>query len=129
MNMTKITNIFSRTYTALDITGGEVRVTSIKGNEFKKWSSVPLPTGLIGNGIIQDPHAVGISIETLFQDLKLSRGRVLCTLTGLPFIYGAVNMPRLRSAFESSSIERAARKELSLTEEDMYLAWQRIPAP
>jgi hypothetical protein len=61
--------------------------------------------------------------------MKVNRGRVLCSLTGLPFIYGAVNMPRLRSAFENASIERAARKELSLTEEDMYLSWQRIQGP
>jgi hypothetical protein len=127
--MLKIFNIFSRTYTAVDITNSEVRVTSVKGKTFKKWSAAPLPPGLIGNGVIQDPHAVGIVIDNIFSDLKLGRSRVLFTLTGLPFIYGAINMPKLRSATESSSIERAARRELSLAEEDMYLAWQRIPAP
>jgi hypothetical protein len=121
--------MFNRTYTAIDITNSDVRLASVKGKKLGKFLSNPLPKGLVGNGQIQNPQALGVIIDNMFKEAKLGKRRVLCTFTGLPFIYGAINMPRLSAAVENTAIERAARKELSLTEEDMYLSWQKIPTP
>jgi Tfp pilus assembly PilM family ATPase len=116
----------SSEYVALDITTNEVRVISINGDVITKWRSVPLPEGAIKAGTIVDPGPVSLIIDDLFRSLNLNRDKVACTLTGLPFIYRTITMPGGNVKIASEAIEREARKEMSISNEDMYLVWQEI---
>jgi Tfp pilus assembly protein PilN len=110
----------------LDITSSDVRVVSIESGKITKWKSEPLPEGLLKAGTITEPQPVSIIIDNLFKNLGLSRKKVICCITGLPFIYRTISMPGTGKEVIDEAIERAARKEMSLSEEDMYLSWQSI---
>jgi Tfp pilus assembly protein PilN len=117
--------MFNNTHIAMDITNSDIRVVAYQGSKIKKWLSSPIPTGLIKDGVIQDPQAMSVVIDTLFYSLKLKRKGILCTLTGLPFLYRVINMPG-NSGIRAEAIQRAARAEMSVAEEDIYLAWQAV---
>lgn len=115
-------------YVAMDITGSSIRVVSVNGNQVRKWISSPVPEGAIKDGMILEPHTVSVIIDSLFKDLKLKKNKVICSLTGMPFIYRVISMPRAESAVSDEAIERAARQEMSLTQEDMHILWQATEA-
>jgi Tfp pilus assembly PilM family ATPase len=59
-------DIFFKEYVALDITGSEVRVISVRRNKIRKWGSEPLRDGLVKDGIILEPQTLGLIIDNLF---------------------------------------------------------------
>jgi Tfp pilus assembly PilM family ATPase len=111
-------------YTALDITNTDIRVVSMKKNRVRQWGSERLPEGLVKDGIILEPQSLGVIIDKLFKDLNLDRSRVVCTVTGLPFIYRTIRMPVVWGGIQDETIQREARREMSLTGDDMQIFWQ-----
>lgn len=120
----KFVDIFYRTYVGIDITASEVRLLTAKRNRVRKWSSVALAENVIKDGIILEPQTLGLALDNLFTSMKLPRKRVICDITGMPFVYRIINMPYTGATIDKEAIERAARKEMSLSETDMYLFWQ-----
>ncbi|MBN1191108.1 MAG: pilus assembly protein PilM [Dehalococcoidales bacterium] len=115
-----------RTRVAMDITNSDIRIISFKGDKVQKWMSSPIPAGMIRDGVIQEPEAMAVQVDALFRTLGLDRQRILCTITGLPFIYRTITMPSTDYKVKVEAIERAARLEMSVAEDDMYLVWQLI---
>ncbi len=116
--------MFCRSYVALDITNSDIRLIVVKRNKIIKWISTPLPDNLIKRGTIIEPRALGVIIDNLFTTHKLARYRVMCILTGLPFIYRTIDLPGIEGKVPVEAIERESRREMSVTKEDMYLSWQ-----
>ncbi|HUV56767.1 MAG TPA: hypothetical protein VMV84_05975, partial [Dehalococcoidales bacterium] len=86
-------------YATLSISTTDVRLLSIKGHQVKKWGSIPLTSGLVRDGLIIQPKAVGEAISALFKSLKVSKKRVITSLTGLSFTYRILSLPRTKSDF------------------------------
>jgi len=116
--------MFKRSYVALDITNSDIRVLEVKGNKITRWRTVPIPDDAIKDGIIVEPHTLSVIIDNLFKNMNLKKNRVICSVTGLPFIYRVISMPRNERAVSDEAVERAARKEMSLTQENIFLVWQ-----
>ena len=98
-------------------------MVSVKKNRVYAWTAEPLPEGLVKDGIILEPQPVGVIIDNLFNSLNLKRNRVICTITGLPFIYRTIRMPVVWGGIPEESIQREARREMSLTADDMQIFW------
>ena len=110
----------------LDISNTSVRLLSVKGRQIQGWESVSLAPGLVKDGAILQPEAVGAAIDGLFKSANASKERVIITLTGLPFTYRILSLPRMKSDSLSEAIQRGARKEMPLPLEELYLSWQAI---
>jgi hypothetical protein len=114
------------TQVALDITNLDIRLVASQGGKIRQWMSSPIPPGLIKDGVIQDPQAMGVILDTLFRSLNLQKKGIVCTVTGLPFIFRTINMPGPKHKVKAEAIERAARMEMSVAEGDMYLVWKPV---
>jgi Tfp pilus assembly PilM family ATPase len=110
----------------IDITNSDIRIAAVENGKITKWHSEPMPEGILKGGTILEQQSMSVLIDNLFKSLNLSKNRVICCVTGLPFIYRTINMPGIGKEVSSESLERAARKEMSLSEEDMYLSWQPV---
>lgn len=113
-------------YVTLNISTTSVRLLSVKGRQVRKWGSIRLEPGLVKDGLILQPKAVGAAINTLFESKKVPKKRVIITITGLTFTYRILSLPRMKPALLQEAIERAARKEMALPLEELYLSWQVI---
>jgi len=113
-------------YVTLNISTTDVRLLSVKGKQVKKWGSISLASGLVRDGLILQPEVVGASIDSLFKSTKVSKRRVITSLSGLPFTYRILSLPRMRSALLDEAIQRAAGKEMPLPLEELYLSWKAI---
>jgi Tfp pilus assembly protein PilN len=114
-------------YVALNISASSIKVLSLKGRQVKKWASLDLPDGLVRDGLILQPKAVGEAINSLFKSTGMPRDRVIASIAGLTFTYRFINLPRMKSSLLEEAILRAAKKEISLPLDELYLSWQPIP--
>ena len=115
-----------RTYITLNISASGIKLLSVKGREVEKWTSMPLAPGLVRDGLITQPKVVGAVISALFESAGVSKERVIISLTGLPFTYRILSLPRMKSTSLHEAIRRAAQREMQLPLEDLYLSWQTI---
>jgi len=110
----------------LDISSENLKMVSINGNLVEKWGTAPLTSGMVRDGLILQPEAVGEAIDALFRDLKITKGGIIATITGLSFTYRMLRLPRLKPALMTEAILRAAKKEIPLSLDEIYLSWRII---
>src|SRR3972149_7124687 len=113
-------------YVGLNIGNSEIKILSATGRQIKKWGKLALSEGLVHDGLIRKPQAVGEAISALFESIKLPRDRVITSLAGLSFTYRFLSLPRMKPADQEEAIRRAAKKEISLPLEELYLSWQPL---
>ena len=113
-------------YATLNISTTSIRLLSVKGRIVKKWGDAPLAPGLVRDGLILQPAAVGEAIDALFKSMNVPRERVITCLSGLSFTYRTLNLPRMKSALLEEAILRGARREIPLPLEELYLSWQPV---
>ena len=80
-------------YTTLCISNNSVKILTVKGKRIHRWGSVALSEGLVRDGLIAQPEAVAEAIDSLFKSLKISREKVIVSISGLSFTYRFLNLP------------------------------------
>jgi type IV pilus assembly protein PilM len=113
-------------YVTLNISPNSIRLLSVEGRRVRKWGSTPLPPGLVRDGLVLKPKVVGTVIGALFKSTGLPKKQVITSLTGLSFIHRILSLPRMKRAAQAEAIHRAARKEMLLPLEELYLSAQAI---
>ncbi len=113
--------------TALIISNSSLKVLALQGKQVKKWGSLALNAGLVHDGLIHEPQAVGAAIDELFRSAGIRKDKVAVSLAGLSFTYRFLELPHLSPALLQEGIIRAARKEMSLPLDELYVAWQPVP--
>jgi type IV pilus assembly protein PilM len=110
----------------LNISDTSIRLLSTKGRRVKKWGSAPLASGLVRDGLILQPKAAGKVIDALFKSTKVARKQVITSLSGLSFTFRIITLPQMKPDLLEEALHRAARKEMPLPLEELYLSWQAI---
>jgi len=113
-------------YVTLNISATSIKLLSVKRGKVNTWGKAPLAPRLVRDGLILQPKAVGAAIDALFESTKVPKEQVVISLTGLTFTYRFLSLPRVKPALLEEAIHRAARKEMPLPLEELYLAWQAI---
>jgi len=113
-------------YITLNISDTSIRLLSVKERHVQVWGDVPLAPGLVKDGLILQPKAVGEAIDALFKSTKVSKEQVITSLTGLSFTHCILSLPRMKPALLEEAILRGAKKEIPLPLEELYLSWQAI---
>jgi type IV pilus assembly protein PilM len=113
-------------YVTLNISATSIRLLCVKRRQVNKWASAPLAPGLVKDGLILQPKAVGAAVDALFTSMKVPKKWVITSLTGLSFIYRILSLPRMKPTLIDEAIRRGARKEMPLPLEELYLSWQAI---
>jgi Tfp pilus assembly protein PilN len=113
-------------YTALNISSRNIKILSLQGRRVKTWANLDLTAGLVRDGLILQPQAVGEAINSLFKSTGISRTNVIVSVAGLPFTYRIIKLPRITSALTEEAILRTAKKEISLPLDELYVSWQPI---
>jgi Tfp pilus assembly protein PilN len=115
-----------KTIVALNIGSTGVKLLSMRGKEIEKWGSLPLPPGLVKDGLILKPKVVGTVINSLFKSTGITRKNVIVSLTGLSFVHRVLTLPKMENDVLHEALQRAAGKEMLLSLEDLYLSGQVI---
>ncbi|OGO17638.1 MAG: hypothetical protein A2Z15_01520 [Chloroflexi bacterium RBG_16_50_11] len=115
-------------YTALVISYKKIRLLSLKGRRVKTWGELDLAEGLVRESQILQPQAVGEAINSLFKSTGISKDNVIVSIAGTSFTYRFIKLPRVKPSLLEETILRAAKKEISLPLDELYITWQAIPS-
>jgi type IV pilus assembly protein PilM len=110
--------------TTLNIEEHEIRLLVVGRDKVGKWASAPLTPGLIREGLIRDPAAVGSVIRELFASQRVSRRRVVASLTGLRSISRVLTIPQVKPSQLESVVLREAKREMPISLDEIYLFWK-----
>jgi type IV pilus assembly protein PilM len=110
-----------------------IRETSInllvmRGKRVEKWASSPLEPGLVAQGVIQDEAQVADKVKELFKLQKVG-GRVIAGLGAHNSLYRLITLPEMPDALLHEAVRREAKRVLPISLDEVYLAYQSIPAP
>lgn len=115
-------------YVSLNISNTSIRILSLKGRKVKKWGGLALEEGLVRDGLILNPQAVGEAIISLFKKVNIPKENVITSLAGMSFTYRFIDLPVMKPALVEEAITRVAKKEISMPLEELYLSWQSLPS-
>ena len=118
--------MFDRQMTTLNIEEHEIRLLVVGRGKVRKWASAPLTPGLISEGLVRDPAAVGSAIRELFVSQKVSRKRVVASLTGLRSLSRVLTIPQVKPSLLESVVLREAKREMPISLDEIYLCWKAL---
>ncbi len=101
-----------------------IKIVSARKNIPEKWENLSLPAGLVKDGHILDPKALSGIIDDLFTSLDLPRSEVVVSITGISFTYRILVLPSFKAGRQREAIERATRKEMKVSLDELYIDWQ-----
>lgn len=117
-----------RDATTVVVESTDIRYLTTRGGKVDRWGSTPLPEGLIEDGGVTDPPALGRVLDALFGEQNLDRKRAITSLSGMRSIPRLLTLPKLQASLMEEAISREARKEMPISPESLYLSWQSMPA-
>ena len=113
-------------YATLNISATGIKLLSVQGRNVQKWGEAPLEVGLVSDGLVLQPEAVGQSIDALFKSTKVQKSNVIVSLTGLSFTHRTLSLPKMKPSQLEEAILRGAGKEIPLLLEELYPMVPRI---
>ena len=119
--------MFDPRMTTLNIEEDEMRLLVVERGTVGKWASAPLSAGLITEGLIRDPAAVGSAIRELFASQAVSRRKVVTSVTGLRAISRVLTIPQVKPSLLENVVLREAKREIPMSLDEMYLSWKLLP--
>jgi Tfp pilus assembly protein PilN len=111
-------------YTTLNISNTSLRLLSVSGRRVTRWGESALDAGLVRDGLILKPAAVAEAIGALFREKGVPRENVITCLTGMVLTYRFLTLPQMKPSLWEEAIWRAARKEIPLPLEELYLTFK-----
>ena len=106
-----------------------VNLLQVEGKGVKKWASLPLEPGLVNQGLIQDETRVAEELDKLFKLAKIGTRKVVAGISGLNSLYRLISLPELPEAILPEAVKQEARRVIPVPLDEVYLAYQRLPAP
>src|SRR4030042_1716586 len=113
-------------YVALNISSQNIKILSLKGRRVITWASADLTGEPVRDGLIMQPQAVGEAINSLFKSTGIPKKNIISSIAGLSFTYRFISLPRMKTSLLEEAILRAAKKEISLPLDELYVSWQLI---
>ena len=113
---------------ALYIDDNSIKLLESRGKRIKEWTDMPLERGLVKNGVVIEEEKVVAKFRQLFQNRSL-KGKVLLAVSGLHCLSRPIILPELPDEMLDEAVRREAKKVLPVPLDQLYLSWQRVPAP
>jgi type IV pilus assembly protein PilM len=106
-----------------------VNLLQVEGRGVKKWASLPLEPGLVNQGLILDETRVAEELDKLFKLAKIGTRKVVVGISGLNSLYRLISLPELPEAILPEAVKQEARRVIPVPLEEVYIAYQSLPAP
>jgi len=132
MNSGAVTSILGalrlrpQSVTTVHIEGSSVRLLVVKDKQITSWGIEPLEPGLVRDGVVADPKAVGRHISALFAAQHVGRSNLVAGLTGQRCVPRILEFPQVNPRLLTEAITREMKREMPVPLDETHLSWQII---
>ena len=118
--------MFGKRKVTLDFDGQILRVVETKGKNILNWDSAELTPDLMDQGSINDPQAVGEGLSLFLSERKISKRRVVTSVSGYRSVSRVLSLPKVKPKNLEETVRRKAKQEMPLPLDETYLSWQEV---
>jgi type IV pilus assembly protein PilM len=118
--------LFHRRAVTLNIEGGAIRVLAMDGKRVTAWGSLPLPPGLVRDGLVVDPVQVGSLVRAFVADNEMSRNRVNASVTGMRSLPRLLSLPKVKGALVPEAIRHESERQMPVPLDELHLCWRNL---
>jgi len=118
--------LFGRERLTLSLETTELRLLIAQGQRILRWDRAPLPAGVMRKGQVVRPDALGETAERLIARAGGPRRSSVGSLGGQRSLVRILDLPPVPPRLLEETVRRAARRELPLPLEELYLSWQEL---
>ncbi len=118
--------LLSRPAATLYIEAGSVRLLEVRGKQVTEWGTEPLEPGLVRDGVVSDPKAVGEHIQSLLAAHSIGKGSLVVGLTGQRCVPRIIDFPQMNLRLLTEAVPREMKREMPVPMEEIHLSWQII---
>src|SRR4030043_402482 len=104
----------------LDIEDTFIKMMVVKGARVETAASLPLEPGLVHDGAVINPAAVGRHISELMTAHGISEKRVVVGVSGIHSIYRVVSTPKLPKNLLDEAARREAERVMPVPPNELY---------
>jgi len=115
-------------YVTLDIQQSGINLLETNGERVMRWSTTPLPDGLIKNGVIVHPASLATLIKSLLVKWGLPRGKVIVCLSGVRYIPRVFSLPNFKRSLRVEVIRHESERRMPVPLDQLHLSWRRLSA-
>ncbi len=108
----------------LNIETDSVRVVVCQGRRVRRWGTVPLESGLVREGLLTQPEAVGQAVKHLLSSLRVKGDRLVAGLSGFHAVPRVFTLPRIPRKLLEKAVIQEAKVAMPFSLEEAYLSWQ-----
>ena len=110
----------------LDIEDNSIKLMVVRGKQVEAAASLPLEPGLIHDGVIINPAAVGQRIRELMTAHGIAEKKVVVGISGIHSIYRTASIPKLPKNLIDEAARREAERVMPVPLNELYTSWQAI---
>jgi len=122
----KVTALIAKKVVTLYIDDTSLKLLVAKGNQVKKWATLPLEPGLIRDGVVADKAEVAAQIKGLLKSQNVGGRKVIVGLSGLHCLFRVITLPRLPEAQLAEAVVWETKRALPVPVEELYISWQVV---
>lgn len=116
----------ARQTVALSAEGGQLRILTYSNRRVQGWAIEPLQDRAGRGSQINDPVALGTTIDATFDRLELPRGQVAWALPAFQALSRVVDLPNLRGEELRLAVTEEVERGLGAAASDSFLYYQRL---
>jgi Tfp pilus assembly PilM family ATPase len=116
--------LFGQERLTLSVEADEVRLLVSRGQRVLRWDRIPLPAGTLRNGQVVQLDVFEETVVALLERTGAPRKRAVASLGGQRALVRVITMPSVSGRMLGEAVQRAARRELPLPLDEIYLSWQ-----
>lgn len=118
--------------TGIDIGSHAIKVCQVKraGKDYEIIStgSARLPSGVVEDGVLQEPNAVSDILSKLLTNLKIKNKKVGISVSGYSVIVKKINFEEMNDEDLYGYVKSEAEQYIPFDIEDVYIDFQKIPS-
>ena len=118
--------LLKRELVTLNIEATEARLLVLRNGRIVRWDSIALPAGTLRNGQMAQPAELGRALNELCDRCSAPRRAAVVGLSGQRSVVRILTLPPVEPKLFEEAMRRAARRELPLPIDELYLSWQLL---
>ena len=111
----------------LEINSADIRIMEVSEGKVIKWGSRPLEPGIIKEGVVVAPQALGTAVKQLMASNGIKEKKVTACIGSLYSLSRMVLVPTpLEQPVTEEAVLEVAEDVMPLSQEETYFFWQTI---
>lgn len=113
---------------SLDMEATSVRLMETKGGKVMNWASVRLKPGIVKDGVVLDPQALGAIIRQLMSSSGIKGRNIVASVSGMYSLNRILKRTSARGGLlTTEAVQASAQEIMPFSIKKMYLSWGTIP--